>query len=148
MKKEKFFATKICKALNNLIKCSELHGGDAGGSYQSNYDDLLKSMKEVLTLNLPCFSYITVIDDKDLGTPYFGLKKNEKMTEQNVCKCWETIESEQRLSDFARGIRFARTGRIIDYVTYTKQICNGTREREECHCNGDERQCDFYPEKR
>lgn len=26
--------------------------------------------------------------------------------------------------------------------------CNGTKEREECQCGGDESKCDFYPEKR
>lgn len=26
--------------------------------------------------------------------------------------------------------------------------CWGTKEREECSCNGDEYKCDFYPEKR
>lgn len=28
------------------------------------------------------------------------------------------------------------------------QICNGTKEREGCSCNGDESKCNFYPEKR
>lgn len=28
------------------------------------------------------------------------------------------------------------------------QICNGTKEREECYCNGDVSKCNFYPEKR
>lgn len=27
-------------------------------------------------------------------------------------------------------------------------ICNGTKERDLCHCGGDERKCDFYPKKR
>lgn len=26
--------------------------------------------------------------------------------------------------------------------------CNGTKERDMCHCNGDVKKCDFYPEKR
>lgn len=30
----------------------------------------------------------------------------------------------------------------------TFAICNGTKEREECSCNGDPAKCDFYPEKR
>ena len=30
----------------------------------------------------------------------------------------------------------------------TIQICNGTKEREECSCDGDESKCNFYPEKR
>lgn len=28
------------------------------------------------------------------------------------------------------------------------QICNGTKEREECSCNGNPEKCNFYPEKR
>lgn len=28
------------------------------------------------------------------------------------------------------------------------QICNGTKEREICSCNGDVTKCEFYPEKR
>lgn len=27
-------------------------------------------------------------------------------------------------------------------------ICNGTKERDACDCNGDESKCDFYPYKR
>lgn len=29
-----------------------------------------------------------------------------------------------------------------------RHVCNGTKEREECSCGGDESKCDFYPEKR
>ena len=29
-----------------------------------------------------------------------------------------------------------------------KTVCYGTKEREECDCNGDESKCNFYPEKR
>lgn len=32
--------------------------------------------------------------------------------------------------------------------TSIKNICNGTRELEECSCGGDPSKCDFYPEKR
>lgn len=30
----------------------------------------------------------------------------------------------------------------------TLHVCNGTKERSECSCNGDEAKCNFYPEKR
>lgn len=30
----------------------------------------------------------------------------------------------------------------------TLHVCNGTKERDECLCNGLEEKCDFYPEKR
>lgn len=40
-------------------------------------------------------------------------------------------------------------GYYLDYpVKKVKQICNGTKECEECSCNGDVSKCDFYPEKR
>lgn len=29
-----------------------------------------------------------------------------------------------------------------------KNVCNGTRERDECFCGGNPAKCDFYPEKR
>lgn len=44
---------------------------------------------------------------------------------------------------------------VTKYVTGTNcsycqqvQICNGTKEREECSCNGDKSKCNFYPENR
>ena len=33
-------------------------------------------------------------------------------------------------------------------IGFTKAICFGTRECDECVCGGDESKCDFYPEKR
>ena len=64
------------------------------------------------------------------------------------CKCWETITYELMLSDFEKGVLFARTGRIIECVPRTKQVCNGTRERDECSCSGDKKRCNFYPKKK
>lgn len=51
------------------------------------------------------------------------------------CKCWE------------------ETKRIVGWyrdepMHKTVQICNGTKEREECSCNGDKSKCNFYPENR
>ena len=51
------------------------------------------------------------------------------------CKCWE--EKQQ----IARWDGNEPTCKTI-------QICNGTKEREICFCNGDESKCKFYPEKR
>lgn len=31
---------------------------------------------------------------------------------------------------------------------YSSGVCNGTKERDACDCGGDERKCDFYPERR
>ena len=51
------------------------------------------------------------------------------------CKCWEEKE--------------VIVGYYHDYpMKKMKQICNGTREREECSCDGDKSKCNFYPEKR
>ena len=52
------------------------------------------------------------------------------------CKCWE--EETKRIVGWYRG----------EPIHKTVQICNGTKEREECSCNGDESKCNFYPEKR
>ena len=37
-----------------------------------------------------------------------------------------------------------------DPIPYTKQkgVCWGTREQDECYCDGDKTKCDFYPEVR
>ena len=53
------------------------------------------------------------------------------------CKCW--IEYKQIV-----GWKDANTP-IYGNVQYR---CNGTKERELCKCNGEELNCDFYPEKR
>lgn len=50
------------------------------------------------------------------------------------CKCWESSFKTKYGKDFAYSVPI--------------QICNGTKEREECSCNGDESKCKFYPEKR
>lgn len=51
------------------------------------------------------------------------------------CKCWEEKE--------------IIMGYYHDYpIKKAKQICSGTKEREECSCVGDESKCNFYPEKR
>lgn len=50
----------------------------------------------------------------------------------NKCYCYEdTGRSYCGLSDF----------KVVG-------ICNGTKERDECHCCGDETMCDFYPDVR
>lgn len=41
---------------------------------------------------------------------------------ENICECWEPCDH---------------------YA-----ICNGTKERDMCHCGGDVKKCDFYPKKR
>lgn len=55
----------------------------------------------------------------------------------NVCSCWE---------ECTKGVKYV----IKENESYSTsvQICNGTKEREECSCNGDVTKCNFYPEKR
>lgn len=55
----------------------------------------------------------------------------------NKCECWELRKTIVGWHD-----------KSPLYGQYTKQICNGTKEREECTCGGDVTKCDFYPEKR
>lgn len=50
------------------------------------------------------------------------------------CKCWEEVTKYV-------------TGTNCSYCQQV-QICNGTKEREECSCNGDKSKCNFYPENR
>lgn len=51
------------------------------------------------------------------------------------CKCWEELVT-------IKGWNGNKN--LYNY----KQICNGTKEREECTCDGDITKCNFYPEKR
>ena len=52
----------------------------------------------------------------------------------NICPCWKEY------------VKYV----IKEDESYSKpiQICNGTKEREECSCNSDPTKCNFYPEKR
>lgn len=52
----------------------------------------------------------------------------------NLCSCWK---------EYTKYV-------IKENESYSTliQICNGTKEREECSCNGDVTKCNFYPEKR
>lgn len=51
-----------------------------------------------------------------------------------LCNCWE------QHTKYITGDNYC--------YTQTVGICNGTKEREECTCNGDVTKCNFYPEKR
>ena len=52
----------------------------------------------------------------------------------NICQCWEVCAKYVVTKDGS--------------CSKPIQICNGTKEREECSCNGDITKCNFYPEKR
>ena len=53
------------------------------------------------------------------------------------CNCWEEIE---KATGYYKGFPMEVKNKI--------QICNGTKEREECSCDGSPEKCTFYPEKR
>lgn len=53
------------------------------------------------------------------------------------CECWELQKT-----------KMGWYGITPLYNSRVKQICNSTKEREECTCGGDATKCDFYPEKR
>ena len=50
------------------------------------------------------------------------------------CNCWELTHRREYGDGF-------------NYVVPI-QICNSTKEHEECSCNGDPTKCDFYPKYR
>lgn len=54
----------------------------------------------------------------------------------NKCSCYFTEEKYKIYYPFNR------------YHLVTVGRCNGTKERDECSCNGDKTKCDFYPEVR
>ena len=54
----------------------------------------------------------------------------------NKCKCYRTIERVRHI-DF-----------LGQSVYETVGVCRGTKEMEECSCDGNELNCTFYPEVR
>lgn len=55
---------------------------------------------------------------------------------EKKCNSYETIE------------RLCYTPFCTNAYYKTVGICNGTRERDECSCDGDRTKCDFYPDVR
>lgn len=57
------------------------------------------------------------------------------------CDCYrEGIKAEPRYSQY--------TGAYVGAVDVKYEYCVGTKEIDECSCNGDRAKCDFYPEVR
>ena len=59
---------------------------------------------------------------------------------KNKCDCYEVVKRR-------RYTYHPITGQPIGHDVDVG-ICNGTKERDECRCCGDETQCDFYPDVR
>ena len=65
------------------------------------------------------------------------------------CKCYVERPVNKQGSDFVRGYVYGRTGRMLKETdTYLQGYCLGTKEVEECNCDGDPRKCNFYAYKR
>lgn len=47
----------------------------------------------------------------------------KELNTMEFCECWQLIQKD-------------------------KQICNGTKERDECFCNGNKNNCTFYPKEK
>lgn len=62
-----------------------------------------------------------------------------------TCGCYRQVQTKQRLSDFQKGVLFAKTGKYKESLDVIEGRCFGTREMEICKCGGDRSKCDFYP---
>lgn len=58
----------------------------------------------------------------------------------NKCNCYNVIQKRKYTYHPFTGERIAHDVNVA--------VCNGTKEQEECSCNGDRCKCDFYPEVR
>lgn len=69
-----------------------------------------------------------------------------------VCDCYKVIEKEREVNDFELGYYLGKFGKpmpvdqrtVIDRIGY----CRGTKNYNDCQCNGDRLNCDFYEEVR
>lgn len=64
------------------------------------------------------------------------------------CNSYHLTEETRYLTEFEQGVRFAKTGKRITKEKVKVAYCWGTKDCEECKCEGDRRKCDFYPENR
>lgn len=64
------------------------------------------------------------------------------------CNSYHITEETRYLTEFEQGFRFAKTGKRITKEKVKVAHCWGTKDCEECKCEGDRRKCDFYPENR
>ncbi len=64
------------------------------------------------------------------------------------CSSYHITEGTRYLTEFEQGVRFAKTGKRITKEKVKVAYCWGTKDCQECKCEGDRRKCDFYPENR
>ena len=64
------------------------------------------------------------------------------------CKSYDEYVQERSLTDFERGMYFAKMGKYVTKVKETVSRCRGTKEYEPCTCGGDRLKCNFYDDVR
>lgn len=70
---------------------------------------------------------------------------NQSIQENDYpCKYFDGREEKVYLTDYQKGIWFARTGKHIEYIYKTVGRCRGTKNMEMCTCDGDRSRCDFH----
>jgi len=70
---------------------------------------------------------------------------NKYVKENNyLCKYFDEVEEKVYLTDFEKGVLFAKEGKCSDYIFKKVGRCNGTKNKEMCDCNGDRSKCDFH----
>lgn len=63
------------------------------------------------------------------------------------CPCYELVKEKRYLTEYEKGYYFGKKGAQLEYVTKETSICLGTKEKDECSCEGYKSQCNFYREK-
>ena len=74
----------------------------------------------------------------DNGLEWYLLSKNKKA--KSKCDCYHTITKRRYTYNPTTGQP------IVNDIEVG--VCWGTKECDECSCNGNENKCDFYPQKR
>lgn len=70
---------------------------------------------------------------------------NHSACENNYpCKYFDEVEEKVYLTEFEKGVLFAKEGKYPDYICKKVGRCNGTKNMERCDCNGDRSKCDFH----
>lgn len=89
--------------------------------YPNNYELIIDNNSGTIRSTLQAQTFLR--NDLRLGHFVETMMEVTKENQKNkLCECWESCDH---------------------YA-----LCNGTKEKELCHCGGDERKCDFYPKKR
>ena len=70
---------------------------------------------------------------------------NQSVKENNYpCKYFDEVEEKVYLTEFEKGVLFAKEGKCSDYIFKKVGRCSGTKNKERCDCNGNRSKCDFH----